>query len=167
MWRRKKPPTRSSISSTVTLASGSAGPDPVDRSVERALIGKALVFKGKVSGTQDLTVNGQLKGTVSLSGHTVTVDREGRVQAAPTTQRWKADQSRGSDRSARSSGFPFLGREGFARVSAAGTGVVVALIAAVRTAPSASASNYLGHPTAGQSQVAAVLPHEDHSVTQD
>lgn len=79
MWRRKKLPTRSPISSTVPLASGSTGTDPVDRPVERSLIGKALVFKGEVSGGQDLTVNGQLEGAVSLSGHTVTVGREGRV----------------------------------------------------------------------------------------
>lgn len=79
MWRKKKAPT-SPISSTVPIASGSAGTDPVDRPAERALIGKALIFKGEVSGTQDLTVNGQLEGPVSLSGHTVTVGREGRVQ---------------------------------------------------------------------------------------
>lgn len=79
MWRKKKTLT-SPISSTVPIASGSAGPDPVGRPVERSLIGKALVFKGEVSGTQDLTVNGQIEGSVSLSGHTVTVGREGRVQ---------------------------------------------------------------------------------------
>ncbi len=54
--------------------------DPSGESVEHALIGEALVFKGEVSGTQDLTVNGRLEGTVSLSGHTVTVGRNGRVQ---------------------------------------------------------------------------------------
>ena len=79
MWRKKKAPT-SPISPTVPIASGSAGTDPVDRPVEQSLIGKSLVFKGDVSGTQDLTVNGQLEGSVSLSGHTFTVGREGRVQ---------------------------------------------------------------------------------------
>ena len=63
----------------------SSPPDPVlseppGESVEHALIGKALVFKGEVSGTQDLTVNGRFEGIVSLSGHTVTVGRNGRVQ---------------------------------------------------------------------------------------
>ncbi|MCY3756947.1 MAG: polymer-forming cytoskeletal protein [Acidobacteria bacterium] len=80
MWRKKKAPT-SPISPTVPIASGSAGTDPVDRPVEQSLIGKSLVFKGDVSGTQDLTVNGQLEGSVSISGHTFTVGREGRVQS--------------------------------------------------------------------------------------
>ena len=54
--------------------------DPPGESVEHALIGKGLVFKGEVSGAQDLTVNGRFEGTVSLSGHVVTVGRDGRVQ---------------------------------------------------------------------------------------
>jgi len=68
-------------------------------------------------------------------------------------------------RCARSSGFPSLGREGFARIGAPGTVAELALIAAVRTAPGASSSNYLGHPTAGQSQVVVALLHAGHSVT--
>ena len=79
MWRRKKPP-KSSISSSDSRPPAPVLADLTDRSVERALIGKSLVFKGEVSGSQDLTVNGQFEGTVSLSGHTVTVGREGRIQ---------------------------------------------------------------------------------------
>lgn len=48
-------------------------------SAEHALIGEALAFKGEVSGAQDLTINGRFEGTVSLSGHTVTVGRNGRM----------------------------------------------------------------------------------------
>ncbi len=77
MWKRKlRKPLTSPDSSPQDLVLS----DPPAESVEHALIGKALFFKGEVSGNQDLTVNGRFEGTVSLSGHTVTVGRDGRVQ---------------------------------------------------------------------------------------
>ncbi|MCY3776533.1 MAG: polymer-forming cytoskeletal protein, partial [Candidatus Aminicenantes bacterium] len=76
MWRRKL--------RDLLIPSPDSNPpvpsDPPGDFSEHALIGEALVFKGEVSGTQDLTVNGRFEGTVSLSGHTVTVGRNGRVQ---------------------------------------------------------------------------------------
>ena len=78
MWRRTPP--KPPISSPGSSPADRVVPNPADGSAEQPLIGKALVFKGDVSGTQDLTVNGQIEGTVSVPGHTVTVGRDGRVQ---------------------------------------------------------------------------------------
>ena len=78
MWRRKF--RESFISSPESSIPVPVLSDPAGEPVEHALIGEALVFKGEVSGAQDLTVNGRFEGTVSLSGHTVTVGRNGRVQ---------------------------------------------------------------------------------------
>ncbi len=78
MWKTKLRKTL--ISSPDSSPPASVLSDPPGEAVEHALIGEALVFKGEVSGAQDLTVNGRFEGTVSLSGHTVTVGRNGRVQ---------------------------------------------------------------------------------------
>ena len=78
MWKTKL--RKPFISSPDSGPPASVSYDPAGESVEHALIGEALVFKGEVSGTQDLTINGRLDGTVSLSGYTVTVGRNGRVQ---------------------------------------------------------------------------------------
>ena len=78
MWSRK--PRKPSISSPSSSPPAPVLSDPSVESVEHALIGEALVFNGEASGTQDLTVNGRFEGTVSLSRHTITVGRNGRVQ---------------------------------------------------------------------------------------
>lgn len=78
MWRRKPPKSR--VSSATPIVSDPAFPETAVGSVEQSLIGKGLVFKGEISGTQDLMFNGWLEGSVSLSGHTFTVGQEGRVQ---------------------------------------------------------------------------------------
>lgn len=79
MWRRKKAP-EPSIPSLDSRPADPVLTDPTGESAQQAVIGKDLVFKGEVSGTQDLTIHGRLEGTLSLSGYTVTVGREGRVQ---------------------------------------------------------------------------------------
>ena len=79
MWRRKNAP-ESSIPSPDSRFEDPVLTDPTGESAQQAVIGKDLVFKGEVSGTQDLTIHGRFEGTLSLSGHTVTVGREGRVQ---------------------------------------------------------------------------------------
>jgi cytoskeletal protein CcmA (bactofilin family) len=46
-----------------------------------ALIGKSVVVKGEVFGREDLTVDGQLDGTLELQEHRVTIGPNGKVQA--------------------------------------------------------------------------------------
>ncbi len=79
MWRRKKAP-EPSIPSLDSRPADPVQTHPTGESAQQAVIGEALVLKGEVSGTQDLTIHGRLEGGLSLSGHSVTVGRAGRVQ---------------------------------------------------------------------------------------
>ncbi len=49
--------------------------------VERATIGRSIRIRGEVSGDEDLLIQGEVDGTVSLGEHAVTVGSEGEVKA--------------------------------------------------------------------------------------
>ena len=46
-----------------------------------AHIGKSVLIKGELSGSEDLYVDGQVEGTIELRDHNLTVGPNGRVQA--------------------------------------------------------------------------------------
>ena len=48
---------------------------------ESASIGKSIVIKGEVSGSEDLTIEGQVEGKIELRDHILSVGASGRVQA--------------------------------------------------------------------------------------
>src|SRR5713226_9688186 len=48
---------------------------------EQATIGKSLVIKGEVTGSESLYIDGRVEGSVNLPGLRVTVGRNGQVQA--------------------------------------------------------------------------------------
>jgi len=48
---------------------------------EVAQIGKSVVIKGQLSGSEDLYVDGQVEGTIELRGNSLTVGPNGQVQA--------------------------------------------------------------------------------------
>ena len=48
---------------------------------EPASIGKSIVIRGDVTGSEDLTVEGRVEGTIQLRDHTVAVGSTGQVQA--------------------------------------------------------------------------------------
>jgi len=92
MWKRKE----DEYSATPEpIASGSPAPGvniapqrPVEsqrseplRSVEVATIGKSVVVKGELSGSEDLIVDGEVEGSITLRGQTLTVGPNGRVRA--------------------------------------------------------------------------------------
>ena len=47
----------------------------------RTMLGRSLVFKGELSGTEDLEIAGQFDGTLNVQGHCVTIGPEGKVKA--------------------------------------------------------------------------------------
>ena len=55
-----------------------AGAIPVG---EQATIGKSLVIKGELSGSESLYIDGKVEGTITLPGNRVTVGRNGQVAA--------------------------------------------------------------------------------------
>jgi cytoskeletal protein CcmA (bactofilin family) len=48
---------------------------------EQATIGKSLVVKGEVSGSESLFIDGKVEGSINLPGNRVTVGRNGQVAA--------------------------------------------------------------------------------------
>ncbi len=54
---------------------------PVERIKECALIGASISIKGDLSGEEDLVVQGQVSGAISFFDHSVTIGKQGRVQA--------------------------------------------------------------------------------------
>jgi len=51
------------------------------RGVDVATIGKSVVVKGELSGSEDLYVDGEVEGSISLRGQSLTVGPNGRVRA--------------------------------------------------------------------------------------
>lgn len=60
-------------------ASGAAA--TTSASGEQATIGKSLVVKGEVTGSESLYIDGKVEGSINLPGNRVTVGRNGQVAA--------------------------------------------------------------------------------------
>src|SRR4051794_39603799 len=79
-------PERTPISApsapAVTETAVSSAPRPVSASTaDQATIGKSLVIKGEVTGSESLYIDGRVEGSINLSGNRVTVGRNGVVSA--------------------------------------------------------------------------------------
>ena len=61
------------------------GAEPVrgdaPRSVDVATIGKSVIVKGELSGSEDLYVDGEVEGSITLRGQSLTIGPNGRVRA--------------------------------------------------------------------------------------
>lgn len=73
-------PSASSPSFSPTRAPEPVRSDP-PRSTDVATIGKSVVVKGELSGSEDLYVDGQVEGSISLRGQSLTIGPNGRVRA--------------------------------------------------------------------------------------
>jgi len=54
---------------------------PATSPVDQASIGRSLVIKGEVSGSESIFIDGRIEGTISFPGNRVTVGRNGHVAA--------------------------------------------------------------------------------------
>jgi cytoskeletal protein CcmA (bactofilin family) len=54
--------------------------------VEQATIGRSLVIKGEISGTEALYIDGRVEGKITLTNNRVTIGRNGVVQADITAR---------------------------------------------------------------------------------
>ncbi len=97
MWKPNQPgsgpgsqspePVRPTTAATPNFESSSArsaAPPPPQNSAstgEQATIGKSLVIKGEVSGSESLYIDGKVEGAISLPGNRLTVGRNGQVAA--------------------------------------------------------------------------------------
>ena len=74
--RHSMPPTTSPVSETPAV------PRPLSTSTaDQATIGKSLVIKGEVTGSESLYIDGRVEGSINLAGNRVTVGRNGVVSA--------------------------------------------------------------------------------------
>jgi cytoskeletal protein CcmA (bactofilin family) len=60
---------------------GSATPASAVPTGEQATIGKSLIVKGELSGSESLYIDGKVEGAINLPGNRVTVGRNGQVAA--------------------------------------------------------------------------------------
>jgi cytoskeletal protein CcmA (bactofilin family) len=92
MWKRKEdevsPAPEHSLTGSPMTPAPSAPQRPTEtlrseplRSAEVANIGKSVVVKGELSGSEDLVIDGEVEGSITLRGQTLTVGPNGRVRA--------------------------------------------------------------------------------------
>ncbi|PYX42427.1 MAG: cell shape determination protein CcmA [Acidobacteria bacterium] len=79
-----EPEQRPAMSTPPAPAMGEpAAPRPVTTTTtaDQATIGKSLVIKGEVTGSESLYIDGRVEGSINLAGNRVTVGRNGVVAA--------------------------------------------------------------------------------------
>ena len=103
MWKPANPPTPNQPNTPTTTPTQAATaptaktenrpaqtseptPAPANRNAvlntqEQATIGKSLVIKGEVTGSESLYIDGKVEGSINLPGNRVTVGRNGQVNA--------------------------------------------------------------------------------------
>jgi cytoskeletal protein CcmA (bactofilin family) len=59
---------------------------PAPATGEQATIGKGLVIKGEITGSESLYIDGKVDGSINLPGNRVTVGRNGQVAASITAR---------------------------------------------------------------------------------
>ena len=79
---RPSTPTTTAPSTNVSMSEPAAAPRPVTTTTsDQATIGKSLVIKGEVTGSESLYIDGRVEGSITLSGNRVTIGRNGVVAA--------------------------------------------------------------------------------------
>src|SRR5437867_6712479 len=73
--------TNPSAASATEPTPASAPRNAALSSQEQATIGKSLIIKGEVTGSESLYIDGRVEGAINLPGNRVTVGRNGQVQA--------------------------------------------------------------------------------------
>jgi cytoskeletal protein CcmA (bactofilin family) len=88
MWKRdeavRSPAVPTNDSSAAAPAAQAARPDNVMRGQnERDVvnIGKSVVIKGELNGSEDLTIEGHVEGKIELRDHVLTIGPNGKIKA--------------------------------------------------------------------------------------
>jgi cytoskeletal protein CcmA (bactofilin family) len=88
MWKSsntpERPQTPSAPAAPVTTPVQTKESRPMDMprsSADVAHIGKSVVIKGELSGSEDLYVDGEVEGSIDLKEHSLTIGPHGRVRA--------------------------------------------------------------------------------------
>ena len=89
MWKRDEAVRPASGQPAVSpppapLVAGAPSPRPeVSHNLEKDIvnIGKSVVIKGELNGSEDLTIEGHVEGTIQLRDHVLTIGPNGRIKA--------------------------------------------------------------------------------------
>jgi cytoskeletal protein CcmA (bactofilin family) len=94
MWKRDEavrpasgqPATPQAPQAPQAPASAAGAPAPraeasQNRERDNVNIGKSVVIKGELNGSEDLTIEGQVEGTIQLRDHVLTIGANGRIKA--------------------------------------------------------------------------------------
>ena len=97
MWKPANPPSpnpkpmpepEKPVANVISTPAPASDPSPapaprnaVLNTQEQATIGKSLVIKGEVTGSESLYIDGRVEGAINLPGNRVTVGRNGHIQA--------------------------------------------------------------------------------------
>ncbi len=79
-------PSVSSAPAAVEPIPAAAPRNAAVNSADQATIGKSLVIKGEVTGSESLYIDGRVEGSINLPGNRVTVGRNGVVNANITAR---------------------------------------------------------------------------------
>ena len=79
MWKREEPVQP--VTPPVVGAIGSAPADEARSANPTVIIGKSIVVKGELRGSEDLTIEGQVEGKIALKQHVLTIGTHGRIRA--------------------------------------------------------------------------------------
>jgi cytoskeletal protein CcmA (bactofilin family) len=77
----ERPAMNTPITTPVTSEPASALRPVSTSTADQATIGKSLVIKGEVTGSESLYIDGRVEGSINLAGNRVTVGRNGIVSA--------------------------------------------------------------------------------------
>ena len=78
MWKREEPAQSMSPLTAKAIDSDSA---EAGGSSPNVIIGKSIVVKGELRGSEDLTIEGQVEGKIALKQHVLTIGTHGRIRA--------------------------------------------------------------------------------------
>ena len=87
MWKRdesvKPANTPAPAAPAAPIQQTVAPPQPESRRIERDVvnIGKSVVIKGELNGSEDLTIEGQVEGKIELKDHALTIGPNGKIKA--------------------------------------------------------------------------------------
>jgi cytoskeletal protein CcmA (bactofilin family) len=77
----ERPATLTPTTSATSETAAAPRPATTSTTADQATIGKSLVIKGEVTGSESLYIDGRVEGSINLSGNRVTIGRNGVVSA--------------------------------------------------------------------------------------
>jgi cytoskeletal protein CcmA (bactofilin family) len=80
MWKRDESVKPSSASRDSSAESAAGAREPANRMVMD--LGKSVMIKGELSASEDLTLYGQMEGSINLPNHTLTIGPHADIKAA-------------------------------------------------------------------------------------